>query len=109
MARFAVAAAAVLASAEAQVRNYEVYDFSSYKKEFGKGYTGDEHDRRQAIFEGNLAKIKQHNAEYSSGKHTWYASVNELADFTSEEFAKLRAAKYSPSSLPILTSTTNTK
>jgi len=102
MVRFALAVATGFAVADAQVSDYTSYDFQAYVKDFGKSYGGDEHHLRQSIFDGNLAKIKAHNAEYDSGKHTWYASVNELTDFTAGEFGQLRSTYSTPSNHPIV-------
>jgi cathepsin L len=95
-------AVAGFAAAEAQVQDYSSYDFNAYVKDFGKTYDDAELSRRQSIFDKNIALIKAHNAEYSEGKHTWYASVNHLADNTEEEFAKLRATGYIPSEHPVV-------
>jgi len=77
--------------------------FQDYVKEFGKTYGEEEHVRRRAIFEENLAKITTHNEDYKNGKETWYASINELTDLTKEEFAVMRGGKkWTPSTHPVV-------
>jgi len=101
MLRSILAFAGGVVAVEAQVRDYSSYNFEAYVKEFGKNYDEEESKHRQSLFETNLAEIKAHNEEYNDGKHTWFASVNHLTDYTPEEFGKLRATHYSPSSHPI--------
>jgi len=94
--------AAAMAFASAEVREYSSYDFQAYLTEFEKSYTGDELARRQATFESNMEKVKAHNDEYQAGKHSWWAAVNDLTDWTPEEFKTLRSAKYAPSTAPVV-------
>jgi len=100
MFRTVAAIATGVAVAETQVRDYTSYDFQAYLKEFGKTYNGEEFAQRQTTFDNNLAKIIAHNKEHKDGKHTWFAAVNDLTDATKEEFAKLRAKKWTPSTHP---------
>jgi len=100
---FVYAAALALASAEVtQVREYSGYDFQAYLTEFKKSYTGDELASRQSIFQGNMERVKAHNDEYQAGKHSWWAGVSDLTDWTPEEFKRLRSAKYAPSTGPVV-------
>lgn len=72
-------------------------------KEFGKSYSSaPKYEQRKQHFEKNLARVKAHNAEYKAGHHTWWAAMNHLADYTQDEYAHLRAKKYSPSRHPTL-------
>jgi len=96
----AALAASALAAKDAQL--YEGYTFQMYVEEHGKTYSASEAAQREATFQGNLAKVQQHNREYLAGQHTWWATMNHLGDATTEEFAALRAAKYSPSMHPIV-------
>jgi len=89
------------AGATAQVSNYTKYSFDSYLAEFDKSYAEDAYQQRKEIFDQNLKKIVQHNQEYQSGDHTWWAAVNHLTDSTAAEFQKLRSTKYSPSQHPV--------
>merc|ERR1719282_321479 len=75
--------------------------FEEYVREHGKSYDAEEFQKRKEIFEANVAKINAHNDEYAQGKHSWFASINHLTDLTVEEFASLRATKYSPSAFPV--------
>ena len=38
------------------------------------------------IFKANLETIQQHNREYEDGKHTYYMGLNEMSDWTLQEF-----------------------
>jgi cathepsin L len=89
-----------LASGHEQVRDYSLYNFEAFAKEFGKKYSDEEIPRRKASFDANMEKIAAHNAEYKEGRHQWYAAVNHLTDATEEEFQSLRSTKYSPSAHP---------
>jgi cathepsin L len=91
---FRVAIVVVTAGA---VNLYEDYDFAKYMAEHGKSYSAEEAKQREKTFMDNLEKVRLHNREYQAGKHTWWATMNQLADFTSEEFAALRSTKYNPS------------
>merc|ERR1712232_456105 len=90
------------APAESGARDYSSYEFEHYLKEFGKSYEFAEYTQRKAIFDQNLLKVQKHNEEYKAGKHTWFAAVNRMADFTEKEFKQLRSAKYHPSQHPIV-------
>jgi len=57
------------------------YDFERYVKDFGKKYTLEERNRRQKLFETELASVRKHNAE----GHTWKQGVNKFSDWTQEE------------------------
>lgn len=81
---------------------YADYDFQKYIAEHGKVYAASELELREKIVMENLEKVRQHNREYHAGDHTWWATMNHLADMTPEEFAKLRAKKYSPSQHPVV-------
>jgi cathepsin L len=102
MLRSVIAATGVLA-VEAQVRDYSGYGFKDYVKEFGKSYSDEELQQRQALFDAQLAKINAQNEDYQKGEQSWYASVNHISDYTAAEFKTLRSAStYSPSTHPIV-------
>lgn len=86
---------------DAVVQDYSDYDFDAYLKQFAKSYESEEYTKRKAIFEQNLQKVQKHNEEYKAGVHTWFMTVNQLADFTEREFQQLRSKKYSPSHHPV--------
>jgi len=89
---------------------YEDYSFEAYLQEFGKKYEAPDHyAKRETIFKQNLELVKRHNAEYNAGKHTWWAAMNHLADWTDEEFQTLRSKKYSPSQHPVVDLTDKSK
>eukprot|EP00440_Ansanella_granifera_P034657 gb/GFBE01037598.1/.p1 GENE.gb/GFBE01037598.1/~~gb/GFBE01037598.1/.p1 ORF type:complete len:419 (+),score=70.35 gb/GFBE01037598.1/:1-1257(+) len=85
----------------ARVRSYENYDFEAFCKEFGKSYDAAEGEMRKQIFESNLKGIVEHNLGYKAGLHSWHAAVNDLADWTEDEFKQLRSTKYSASQHPV--------
>jgi cathepsin L len=59
------------------------YVHERYLIEFQKHYLPEESHRRKEIFEQNLRRIREHNADPSK---TWFATVNEFTDWTKEEF-----------------------
>merc|ERR1719187_1249914 len=65
----------------------EKADFEGYKAQFGKAYSGEEDAFRRQVYESNVAIINKHNMEYDQGKYSYYLGVNDLADWTHEEFA----------------------
>lgn len=81
----------------------EELDFDAWRSVWQKDYTDAEYNMRKALFEGNKRKVVLHNAEYRAGRQTWWMALNELADWTPEEFATLRSHKYAPSNAPIVT------
>lgn len=87
-----------------EARSYAGYSFEAYLSEFGKSYSERaERQKRKAIFEANLDKVRQHNCEYAAGVHQWYMAVNKFADWSQEEFARLLAAKRGhPSKHPVV-------
>jgi len=73
-------------------RDLSDYGFEAYLLEHGKSYMSLlEYSSRKGLFEGRLQTIKAHNTEYRSGKQTWWMDPNHLADFTVDEFRKLRS------------------
>jgi len=64
-----------------------VYTHDVYCQKFQKSYSAAERVRRAAIFAENVARINAVNADKSS---TWYAEVNEFADWTNDEFRAKR-------------------
>jgi len=91
----------VLAANASNAPSYENYTFEEYLAEFEKSYGQEEHANRKLIFEESLQKVRAHNLEYESGAQTWFAVANQLADWSPEEFAQLRATQQSPSNLPL--------
>jgi len=84
-------------------RDFSDYSFADFLKEHEKAYEPKELEKRQAIFHSNLAKVVAHNEEYKAGKHTWWATMNHLADFTDDEHRALRATStYSASQHPVV-------
>jgi len=69
------------------------YTFEAFLAEHGKSYGQKEYPKRKVIFQANLKMVVSHNQEYEAGKHTWFLAMNHLADWTPEEFKRLRAKK----------------
>jgi len=67
--------------------------FEQFLEEHGKSYAREERSQREATFSTNLAKVLAHNRGYEAGKHSWYLAMNHLADWTPEEYKKLRSRK----------------
>jgi KDEL-tailed cysteine endopeptidase len=85
MLSLAVSSFSALLSGE---RDLTMYNFEAYVREFGKSYaTVEEHASREAIFVANLARVIKHNAQPDK---TWYMTVNQFADMTTDEFKKVR-------------------
>ena len=61
-----------------------------------QSYSATEYATRKVIFEKNKDLVLEHNALYRAGEESWYAALNHLADYTTEEFKTLRATKYDP-------------
>jgi len=74
--------------------------FEAYLSRWGKAYTGAEYSLREGLFQKNKAVVLEHNAGYNAGVHTWWMSLNAFADFTPEEFTRLRSTKRSPVAFP---------
>jgi len=67
---------------------YEGYTYAQFKSEFGN-HRGLKlgsplHDEHEAIFNQNLATIREHN----SGGHSWKLGVNKFADMSQEELSR---------------------
>jgi len=63
--------------------------WNQFKTFHQKKYKADEEKVRRGIWEANLERVVIHNLEASMGKHTFTLAMNEFADLTGEEFAKL--------------------
>ncbi len=57
--------------------------------QFAKAYEGAEHAAKFAVFQANVELIKAHNKLYEAGEETFHMAVNQFADLTSTEFAKM--------------------
>jgi cathepsin L len=80
----------------------EQHTFDDYLAHHGKQYsTVEEHGLRQDIFEQAKLKVIAHNDAYRAGSTTWWMALNEFADATPAEFAKLRSTKVAPSAFPV--------
>ncbi|XP_043576802.1 procathepsin L-like [Chiloscyllium plagiosum] len=64
-------------------------DWKNWKSEYEKQYTEDEESYRRMIWDDNMRYIKQHNLEYSMGKHTFTVGMNQFGDLTNKEFNEL--------------------
>merc|ERR1719253_816750 len=64
--------------------------FAAFKQQYNKSYTDlNQEIARLRIFEANLAKIEAHNAD---SRWTYTLGVNQYADLTAAEFAKIYAS-----------------
>ncbi|XP_044765774.1 protein CTLA-2-alpha-like [Coccinella septempunctata] len=62
-----------------------------YKNDFHKKYEDPtEEARRKEIFKLKLIDIEEHNAKYKQGLVSWYKSLNQFSDLTTQEFADLQ-------------------
>ena len=71
-------------------RKYCRYEtiFRAWKKEHGRTYTGDEHDRKLQVFSDLLDDVESHNVEYDAGTQSWFKALNQFSDMTKEEFKR---------------------
>lgn len=61
--------------------------YFEYQKQFNKSYAnGKEYTLRQAIYNENVLKIREHNAKYAAGDVTYSMGINQFTDMTEEEF-----------------------
>jgi len=74
----------------------EHLDFDGYIAHHNKVYAVEECASRRTIFEASKAEVVAHNVEYRAGRETYWLALNQFADATPAEFAKLRATKYAP-------------
>jgi len=79
--------------AGASVRDFSGYTFKDFLAEFGKDYSGEDLARREAAFLEKLAEVNTHNDEFHSGKHTWWATINEYSDWSEAEWKKIKTGK----------------
>jgi len=76
------------------VLDKQAYSFNDYVIDFNKQYGPAEIEYRREIFESNLRMIKNHN---SQSFHSYKMGVNQLTDYTDEEYNKLLGYKSHPS------------
>ncbi len=57
--------------------------------QFAKMYEGAEHAARFAVYKANVDLIAAHNKLYEAGEETFHMAVNQFADLTNAEFAKM--------------------
>jgi cathepsin L len=67
------------------------YTFTRFVKDFHKKYTPKEMVEREKIFSANLKRIVAHNA----ANRGWTETVNEMADYTPEDFHARKGIKKS--------------
>lgn len=65
------------------------HHFEAHLKASGKSYEGQEYEARKANFAANFEKVRAHNEEYRSGKHSWWMKMNHFGDWTTEEFESM--------------------
>jgi len=65
-------------------RDLSTYSFTDFVGEFNKEFLGEELQQRQEIFESNMKKVLEHNANPDK---SWTATVTKFADLTADEFA----------------------
>jgi len=64
-------------------------EFVAWKSKFAKMYEGAEHAARFAVYKANVDLIAAHNKLYEAGEETFHMAVNQFADLTNAEFAKM--------------------
>lgn len=69
--------------------------FESFKARYGKTYTVEEEQFRKIVFQANLERISQHNADETQ---TYQVGVTQFADMSTEEFVDKTLMKELPAS-----------
>ncbi|EPY25881.1 cathepsin L [Strigomonas culicis] len=95
--RFFCVATLVLLALVASVEGWRVESrardglmtFEAFIKQFNKDYSPSEYVKRKQIFEANVVDILKHNSE----GHSYYKGINEMSDWTHDEFMHLNAAR----------------
>jgi len=91
-----------LLAAGTALLTYESLDFDGYVAQWRKNYPVEEYDMRKALFDSAKKKVVAHNRAYHEGGETFWMALNQFADYTPEEFAKLRSTKQGvPSKFPV--------
>ncbi|TDG49170.1 hypothetical protein AWZ03_004470 [Drosophila navojoa] len=62
-------------------------EWTQFKTTHNKVYEGDEDQMRRSLYEKAKAKVEEHNKKYENGEVTWKMGINNMSDFTSEEYA----------------------
>lgn len=72
------------------MRNAYLFLFYSYEysiqADHGKSYEPEEDKERFLIFQGNVKRIVEHNANFASGKVTFTMGINQFTDKKPEEY-----------------------
>ncbi|OQR90542.1 cysteine protease family C01A [Thraustotheca clavata] len=91
-------AMAAIASKDDLASVKDMTAFVQYMTEYNKPYRNhaDDHplmEKRFKAFRTNLRRIEEHNKKYDAGQVTFTLGLNELADFTDEEYKGLLGYK----------------
>jgi len=62
--------------------------WENFKASYGKVYETPAEPFRRAIWESNVALIREHNLQADMGEYSYYLGVNEYADWSNEEYKK---------------------
>ncbi|CAL1546702.1 unnamed protein product [Lymnaea stagnalis] len=62
-------------------------DWAAYKTKYNKAYTGDEDNRRRAIWQDTMTQVREHNALYAQGKTSFFMAENALSDVSLDEIS----------------------
>jgi hypothetical protein len=68
--------------------DHHTFLFTKWMKQFDKSYERAELVGRFTSFKSNLEAIREHNADYKAGKHTFYLKMNQFGDIANEDFAQ---------------------
>ncbi|EDW60556.1 protein CTLA-2-beta [Drosophila virilis] len=62
-------------------------EWAQFKTTHKKNYAGDEEQMRRSLYEKAKAKVEEHNKKFESGEVTWKMGINNMSDFTPDEYA----------------------
>jgi len=90
---FVVVLAAVLAVGHSAANSYNAghedadADWVQFKKDHGKAYkNANDEQVHKTAFNKTHQLVRQHNAEYAKGQHSFDMAINHLSDLTPEEY-----------------------
>lgn len=88
-----IAVGAANSVAAVELRDTSRYTFADFLAEFGKDYSDEDYALREKLFSQTLAEVNAHNEGFRSGKHTWWAAINEYSDWSEVEWKKIKSGK----------------
>jgi len=82
----------LIATSEA-FRDFTDYTFEQFQQEFKGLQASQETTMRRELFNAELAKVLEQNEMYKAGQSTWWATINQFSDLSTEEFNSMMTGK----------------